>query len=291
MTIKNYQITTDSGCDLSLEHCQKLDVVPYKMPYTMDGETFIDTMDEEGFINFYRMMRNGGVATTSQINPFAYQTFWRSFAENGTPVLHISLGSAISGSYANSLLAIEMLKEEFPDWVCRVVDSKNASAGFGLLVLRAVKNRDDGMDIEENALDLDGVAHNVNSIFTTADLQYLYRGGRVSKVAAAFGTALNIVPIMHLDHAGSLEVWLKARGKKLAKARIIKEISNLVTDAENQTLIISEADAIDKAKDYGKALVEACGFRDVFYTHIGPTIGAHTGPGLISIFFVGKERV
>ena len=184
-----------------------------------------------------------------------------------------------------------MLMEEYPGWTCRVVDSANASAGFGLVVLRAADNRDKGMELEANARELESIIHNVNSIFTTNDLTYLYRGGRVSKTAAAFGTALNIVPIMHLDYEGHLEVWQKVRGDKQCFKKVIKDVQELVIDAANQTLIVSEADAPEKASEYGEALVRECGFRDVFYTHIGPIIGAHTGPGLISVFFVGKERV
>jgi DegV family protein with EDD domain len=287
----NYQITADSGCDLSLEKCTEIGVLPYKMPFTMDGELMTDGMTEESFREFYRLMRAGGIARTSQINPDEFTNFWRPLAEAGTPVLHISLAAAISGSCSNARLAAEELMEQYPGWVCRVVDSANASAGFGLVVLRAAANRDAGLALEANAKELEGVVHNVNSIFTTNDLTYLYRGGRVSKTAAAFGTALNIVPIMHLDYEGHLEVWQKVRGDKQCFKKLLRDVQELVVDAGGQTLIVSEADAPEKAREYGAALVEACGFRDVFYTHIGPIIGAHTGPGLISIFFVGKERV
>lgn len=287
----NYQITADSGCDLSLEKCTEIGVLPYKMPFTMDGELMTDGMTEESFREFYRLMRAGGIARTSQINPDEFTNFWRPLAEAGTPVLHISLAAAISGSCSNARLAAEELMEQYPGWVCRVVDSANASAGFGLVVLRAAANRDAGLALEANAKELEGVVHNVNSIFTTNDLTYLYRGGRVSKTAAAFGTALNIVPIMHLDYEGHLEVWQKVRGDKQCFKKLLRDVQELVVDAGGQILIVSEADAPEKAREYGAALVEACGFRDVFYTHIGPIIGAHTGPGLISIFFVGKERV
>ena len=287
----NYQITADSGCDLSLEKCTEIGVLPYKMPFTMDGELMTDGMTEESFREFYRLMRAGGIARTSQINPDEFTNFWRPLAEAGTPVLHISLAAAISGSCSNARLAAEELMEQYPGWVCRVVDSANASAGFGLVVLRAAANRDAVLALEANAKELEGVVHNVNSIFTTNDLTYLYRGGRVSKTAAAFGTALNIVPIMHLDYEGHLEVWQKVRADKQCFKKLLRDVQELVVDAGGQTLIVSEADAPEKAREYGAALVEACGFRDVFYTHIGPIIGAHTGPGLISIFFVGKERV
>ena len=235
-------------------------------------------------------MRAGGIARTSQINPGEFTEFWRPLAEAGKNVLHISLAAAISGSCDNARSAAAMLMEEYPGWTCRVVDSANASAGFGLVVLRAADNRDKGMELEANARELESIIHNVNSIFTTNDLTYLYRGGRVSKTAAAFGTALNIVPIMHLDYEGHLEVWQKVRGDKQCFKKVLKDIKELVENAGEQTLIVSEADAPEKAREYGAALVAECGFRDVFYTHIGPIIGAHTGPGLISVFFVGKER-
>ena len=285
-----YQITADSGCDLSLEKCTERGVIPYKMPFTMDGKPMIDGMTEESFREFYDLMRAGGIARTSQINPGEFTEFWRPLAEAGKNVLHISLAAAISGSCDNARSAAAMLMEEYPGWTCRVVDSANASAGFGLVVLRAADNRDKGMELEANARELESIIHNVNSIFTTNDLTYLYRGGRVSKTAAAFGTALNIVPIMHLDYEGHLEVWQKVRGDKQCFKKVLKDIKELVEKAGEQTLNVSEADAPETAREYGAALVAECGFRDVFYTHIGPIIGAHTGPGLISVFFVGKER-
>lgn len=291
MNDKNYyQITADSGCDLSLAFCRERDVLPYKMPFTIDGEVVVDEMTEESFKSFYDRLRAGGVAHTSQINPSAFMDFWRPLAEKNVPVLHISLGSAISGSCANAASAAEMLRADFPDWTCRVVDSANASAGVGLLVIRACDLRDGGAALEDCACALEAMAHNVSSIFTTSDLTALYRGGRVSRSAAAFGTVLNIVPIMNLDWEGHLKVWQKVRGEKKCKEKILADIAELAIAPEEQTLIISEADNLPKAHEYGEALKAELGFRDVFYTHIGPTIGAHTGPGLISIFFVGKER-
>ncbi len=290
MSNHTYQITADSGCDLSLEKCVELDVLPYKMPFTMDGQPMVDGMTEESFKEFYRLMRAGGVAKTSQINPGEFLDFWRPMAEQGRNVLHISLAAAISGSCDNARSAAAQLMEEFPGWTCRVVDSANASAGFGLMVMRAAAHRDSGMPLEENAADLEGIQHEVNAIFTTNDLTYLYRGGRVSRTSAAFGTALKIVPIMHLNYEGGLEVWQKVRGDKSCFKKIIQDVKDLVIDAQNQTLIISEADAPEKAREFGEALMRECGFKDIFYTHIGPIIGAHTGPGLISVFFVGKTR-
>ena len=285
-----YQLTADSGCDLSLEKCRELDVLPYKMPFTMDGKPMIDGMTEESFREFYDMMRAGGVAKTSQINPGEFIDFWRPLAEAGKDVLHVSLAAAISGSCNNARSAASQLMEEYPGWKCRVVDSANASAGFGLIVMRAAANRDKGMDLEANAVELESIHHEVNSIFTTNDLTYLYRGGRVSKTAAAFGTALKIVPILHLNYEGGLEVWQKVRGDKACFKKMVQDVKELAIDAENQTLVVSEADAPEKAREFAEAIQRECGFKDIFYTHIGPIIGAHTGPGLVAMFFVGKTR-
>ena len=290
MSEYTYQLTADSGCDLSLEVCRQRDVLPYHMPFTMDGEPMVDGMTEESFREFYRLMRAGGIAKTSQINPGEFIDFWRPLAEQGRNVLHISLAAAISGSCDNARSAAQQLMEEYPGWTCRVVDSANASAGFGLVVLRAASNRDSGMSLEDNARERESIHHEVNSIFTTNDLTYLYRGGRVSKTAAAFGTALKIVPILHLDYEGHLEVWQKVRGDKQCFKKLVQDVKELAIDAENQTLLISEADAPEKAREFGEAIQRECGFRDVFYTHIGPIIGAHTGPGLVAVFFVGKTR-
>lgn len=288
--MNTYQITTDSGCDLSIDLCGARGIVPYKMPYTVDGVTYTDEMTEASFRKFYDLLRAGGTATTSQINPNAFIEFWTPFAEAGTPVLHISLAAAISGTFANALTAADMLRQTYPDWECRVVDSANASAGTGLLVIRAADYRDNGYSLDDNANALEAIAHNVNSIFTTEDLTSLYRGGRVSYVAAAFGTMLNIIPVMHLDYEGHLEVWKKTRGAAQCKHFIVSAIKDLAIGAATQTLIISEADAPEKAREFGEILIREAGFRNVFYTHIGPVIGAHTGPNLISVFFIGRER-
>ena len=256
----------------------------------LEADFYSTTLYVGGLDEALRYMRAGGVAKTSQINPGEFIDFWRPLAEAGKDVLHVSLAAAISGSCNNARSAASQLMEESPGWKCRVVDSANASAGFGLIVMRAAANRDKGMDLEANAVELESIHHEVNSIFTTNDLTYLYRGGRVSRTSAAFGTALKIVPIMHLDYEGHLEVWQKVRGDKACLKKMVQDVKELVTDAANQTLVISEADCPEKAREFGEAINAECHFKDIFYTHIGPIIGAHTGPGLVAVFFVGKTR-
>ncbi|MEG1632862.1 MAG: DegV family protein [Oscillospiraceae bacterium] len=285
-----YQITADSACDLPLALCRERGILPCKMTYTMDGVVMTDEMNEESCNKFYSLMRAGGTPATSQINPGTFMDFWRPLAEAGRPVLHISLAASVSGSYESALTAVGMLQYDYPAWDCRVIDSINGSTGTGLLVLRAAANRDNGLSLDENACDIVGITNNVNSIFTTDTLKYLHRGGRLSRSAAIFGTALNIQPIMHVHLDGHIEVWKKVRGEKQCKQKIIDLVKELAIDAPSQTLMVSHADDYAKALEYGEALKAEVGFRDVYYSTIGPTIGAHAGPGLIAVFFTGKER-
>ena len=129
MSVYAYQITADSGCDLSLEKCAERGVMPYKMPFTMDGKPMTDGMTEESFREFYDLMRAGGIARTSQINPGEFTEFWRPLAEAGTPVLHISLAAAISGSCDNARSAAAVLMEEYPGWTCRLRPRRPARGG------------------------------------------------------------------------------------------------------------------------------------------------------------------
>ncbi len=285
-----YKITCDSSCDLPSELCDSKDVAAYHMVCTLNGASFTDAMTEESCIAFYDAIRAGGDASTSQVGIGAFLEFWEPYAKDGTPVLHIALGSAISGTYANALTAAESLSETYPAWKYEIIDSLSASAGIGLMVLRAVELRDFGMELRECAKLVREMANNVNAVFTTSDLTALYKGGRISRVSAAFGTALNIIPIMHLTNTGALEVWQKVRGESKCESAMRAAVRDIATEPEKNTLIVSHADNLERAQHYGELMRKEFGFKEVIYTRIGPTIGTHTGPGLIALFFLGKDR-
>mgnify|MGYP002543928957 CR=1 FL=1 len=289
--MNNFIITTDTTSDLPAAYVEQHQIGMLSLTYTINDTTY-SWEHPLPVKEFYDCMRQGSLPTTSQANPEeAAAVFEKIINEQNADILHIAFSSGLSGSYNSARLAAGELSEKYPDRKIIVIDSLCASLGEGLLVHKAVTLKEQGHTLEETADWLESNKLHLVHNFTVNDLFHLYRGGRVSKTAAAFGTALNIVPIMHLDYEGHLEVWQKVRGDKQCFKKVLKDIQELVEDAGNQTLIVSEADAPEKAREYGTALVETCGFRDVFYTHIGPIIGAHTGPGLISIFFVGKERV
>lgn len=288
--MEKFIVTTDSGCDLSGEYCESLGIVPLKMCWTAGEENITDTMVPTELKAFYDGMRSGMEPKTSQVTPYQYIEFWTPLLERKLPIVHIALGSAISGTYANGVKATEMMREEHPDCVIHVVDSTLASVGYGMLAINAAKMRDEGFTPEQCVAELERTKASVNTIYTTGDLTYLYRSGRVSRTGMVVAHALNIWPILRLNIEGTLLVTAKERGKKHTLDRINKIIEEAVLEPEKQTLYICHSDIPEEAREFGESLKELFGFKDVFYTYIGTTIGSNCGPGLMAAFFTGKDR-
>jgi len=283
-------ITTDSGCDLQIDYCRSRQIIPYYMKYTMDGAEYTDVMTNDSIKEFYDRMRSGGMPTTTQINPSDFVEFWRPLLAENKPILHISLAAAISGTYSNALTAVDLLKEEYPDARIVVVNSTTASAGYGSMCVYAADMRDAGKSIDEIAAWLNNIKRSFNAYYTTPDLTYLHRGGRVSKTSAVIGGLLGINPILDLDAEGHLKVCDKVRGTQATYDRIIKIIKERAFEPATQTVFISHADCPERAKIMAERLKKEVGFRDVFISSIGVIIGSHTGPGLVALFFIGKAR-
>ena len=288
--MEKFIVTTDSGCDLSGEYCESLGIVPLKMCWTAGEENITDTMVPTELKAFYDGMRSGTEPKTSQVTPYQYIEFWTPLLERKLPIVHIALGSAISGTSANGVKAAEMMREEHPDCVIHVVDSTLASVGYGMLAINAAKMRDEGFTPEQCVAELERTKASVNTIYTTGDLTYLYRSGRVSRTGRVVAHALNIWPILRLNIEGTLLVTAKERGKKHTLDRINKIIEEAVLEPEKQTLYICHSDIPEEAHEFGESLKELFGFKDVFYTYIGTTIGSNCGPGLMAAFFTGKDR-
>lgn len=288
--MEKFIVTTDSGCDLSGEYCESMGIVPLKMCWTAGEENITDTMVPTELKAFYDGMRSGMEPKTSQVTPYQYIEFWTPLLERKLPIVHIALGSAISGTYANGVKAAEMMREEHPDCIIHVVDSTLASVGYGMLAINAAKMRDEGFTPEQCVAELERTKASVNTIYTTGDLTYLYRSGRVSRTGLVVAHALNIWPILRLNIEGTLLVTAKERGKKHTLDRINKIIEEAVLEPEKQTLYICHSDIPEEAHEFGESLKELFGFKDVFYTYIGTTIGSNCGPGLMAAFFTGKDR-
>lgn len=286
----SFIVTTDSGCDLPLSFCSSRGIIPLKMNYAIGDKNYTDTMDPKDLKSFYDGMRSGDTPKTSQVTPYQFTEFWTPLLEKKQPIIHIALGSGISGTWANAVSAADMLMQDHPDADIRVVDSTLASVGYGMLAILAADLRDCGSNADECQMQLEKVKSNINTYYTTGDLTYLYRSGRVSRTGMVIAHALNIWPILNLDLDGHLIVQAKERGKKKTIERIHRIISELCVDPEDQTLYICHSDIAEEAEQFGEDIKKEFGFRDVFYTYIGTTIGSNCGPGLMAAFFVGKKR-
>lgn len=283
-------ISTDSGCDLPISLLNERDIVPLHVDYIIDDTPYEDTMRPEDCKAFYDMMRAGKLPHTSQINVVRFTEFWESLLDRNLPIVHICMGSGISGTFNNARLAADMFMEEHPETPVYLIDSTLASTGYGMLALKAAEMRDEGRTPEECVAWIEENKANVNTYYTTSDLTYLYRSGRVSKTGMVIAHALNINPVLKLDVGGHLLVTEKVRGQKATEKKIESIIRDLVVEPEKQTLYICHSDILEDAQIFGARLMESIGFKDVYYTYIGTTIGTNCGPGLKAAFFFGKPR-
>lgn len=287
-----FQIITDSTADLTPALIRDLDVQVIPLCYMMEGKTYHNIpgggeMDEP---TFYAKLRAGSVSTTTQVNSEEFLHVFTPLLEAGQDVLYIAFSSGLSGTCQSALLARKELKERFPDRKLEVFDSLCASMGEGLLVYHAAKLRREGKSLEEVLSWLKENALRLCHWFTVDDLNHLKRGGRVSTATALVGTILGIKPVLHVDDEGHLIPVTKVRGRKQSLDALVKRMEDTVEDPAGQTVFISHGDCLDDARYVERQIREKLGVEQVEIGYIGPVIGAHSGPGTVALFFLGKER-
>ena len=288
-----YTILTDSCSDLNPEIlCQFDHVTVLPMSYTLSGETSTKAFDDAQTVRaYYDRLRAGESCTTAQISPETFYQTFKEFAERGEAVLGILFSSALSGTFNAACLARSLVLEEYPDAEIELVDSLSASAGEGLLVYDALRNRKAGMSLAQNAQWVrENVLHLVHW-FTVDDLHFLKRGGRCSPSAAFFGSMLSIKPVLHVDNEGRLIARQKVRGRQQALRALANKYGELA-DAKDQVIFISHGDCEEDALTVKRHLVDAhgCDPEKIVLSVIGPVIGSHSGPGTVELFFHGKDR-
>lgn len=288
--MERYIICTDTGSDLTEQLYKEYDIVPLKMEYELDGKMYLDDYSPEALKAFYDKMREGACPKTTQINTARYVEFFEELIKECATVVYIGLSSGISGSFNNARLAAEEVNQKHVGAHVYTVDTLGASLMGGMLSVAASKNRKNGMSAEENVKWLEENRLNVNVYYTTPDLTYLHRGGRVSKTSAVVAHMLGINPILTVTREGKLVSCDKVRGEKQTISKLVKNMQETATDPENTTIFISHSDCIERAQAAAERFKSEVGFKDAIITSIGTIIGAHTGPGLIAMFYFGKER-
>lgn len=293
--MNNYVISCCSTADLSKEHFEAIDVKYICFHFELDGTQYEDNLGVSiPFDEFYARMANGADTKTSQVNAEEFEEYFRSFLEQGLDILHVSLSSGISGVINSANIAKETLQEEFPDRKIYVVDSLAASSGYGLLMDKLSELRAQGKTIDEVRDFAEAHKLNLNHWFFTSDLTFFIKGGRVTKTAGFIGNVLNICPLLNVDYEGKLIPRYKIRTKK----KVIQAIVNRMEECAEDGLDYSGKCYISQSACYEDAravadLIEARFPKldgKVEINHIGTTIGSHTGPGTVALFFWGKKR-
>lgn len=287
--MSKFVIITTSTADLPKDYIERNSLTIVKYSFTIDGKDYKDgDMDPK---EFYDLERNGHMPTTSQLTPASAVDIFDGFLSEGTDILYISFSSGLSGSCNNVRIVANEMKEKYPDRSIYVIDSLCASLGQGLLVDYAVKMRDDGKNIHEIAKWLEANKLNLNHWFTVDSLDHLRRGGRVSVGAAFVGNLLKIKPVLNVDHEGHLIPREKIQGRKKALKFLVEKMEELVVNPDGQNVFISHGDDLAAAQKVADMVKERFpGVKDIMINTIGSVIGAHSGPGTIALFFMGKSR-
>lgn len=284
-----FAITTDNNGDLPLSYLKEHDVGLMTLTYTVEGQTY-DALHPMPDHEFYEKMRGGSMPTTSQVNLDSARDVLEQALRQHDAVLHIAFSSGLSGSYQSVCIAAQELREQYPDKQIVVIDSLAASLGQGLLVHYAVQMRDAGQSFTQTVQWCEQNKLHIGHVFTVDDLFHLYRGGRVSKTTAIVGSVLNMKPILHVDDAGKLVAIGKVRGRKRSLDELVNRMAERVGDKHNDIVFISHGDCLADAEYVRDRVCERFGISDSLIHFVGPSIGAHSGPGTVALFFLADHR-
>lgn len=284
------RILTDSACDLPEDIIEKygIDVLPIIV--LKEQEEYLDKVDISPK-EVYDDMRAGEVYKTAQISPNMFNEKFKEYAEKGIEAIYIAFSSGLSGTYQNSLFVRKNIRESYPDFDLEIIDSKSASMGFGLIVLQAAKLAKEGKSKEEILKTIEFYVENIQHIFTVDNIEYLFRGGRVTRTQAFIGGLLNIKPVLHVDDNGKLIPLEKVRGKHKVFKRIL-DIMEERADRQalkDQLIGISHGDDLESAMKMKELISERFGTDKFLINNIGAAIGAHSGPGTLAIFFLKED--
>ncbi|MCI8835139.1 MAG: DegV family protein [Ruminococcus sp.] len=289
--MREYVITVNSTVDLPKEWLEERHVSVLPMKYTIDGETYVD-MEGLSAKEFFAKLREGKMSVTSQVNPEEAKSYFESFLKEGKDVLHLSFSSALSGTYNSMRIAKEELEEIYPEAKIIIIDTLCACMGEGLLLYKALQQKEAGKNIEEVAEWVEEnklhICHNV----TVDDLHHLHRGGRISKATAVLGTMVQIKPIIYMAPDGSLQVIGKERGRKKSLQKIVNMAAEQIKgwEEQNDLVMITHGDCIEDAEYVAGLVRERLGIDQILIHNIGTVIGSHTGPGVVALFLMGEKR-
>ena len=293
--MREYVVTCCSTADMSRTFMETNEVPFAMFHYQLDGKEYADDLYSSISPEvFYKMIGDGAQPVTSQVNAEAYCALFEPVLKSGKDVLHLTLSSGISGSINSANVAKTQMEEKYPDRRVMVVDSLAASSGYGMLVEQTLENQRAGMSLEENAAWIVAHRNTLHHWFFSTDLTSYIRGGRVSKTAGFFGKMLNICPLLNMDDQGRLIPRSKIRGKKAVIKEIVSRMEQFADGGTNYNgkCYISNSACYEDARAVADLVEQKFPKLNgkVEINHVGTTIGSHTGPGTVALFFWGSER-
>ncbi len=282
---------TDSCCDLPISFVKENNIQVMSIQVNINGKDIPDDLGESiSYKDFYELIRNGNLPTTSQVNVDTFERNFRKYVSEGYSIIYIGFSSALSGCVNSARLAKELIDEEIKDADITVIDTKSASMGLGLIVYYAANMIKEGKDKSDIINWIENNKLKVNHWFTVDDLNHLKRGGRVSSTAAIVGTMLSIKPILHVDDEGRLIPISKVKGRKKSIKALYDKLKEKIVDSENQTVFISHGDCIEDAESLKELILSEIKVKEIIINNIGPAVGSHSGPGTLALFFIGNSR-
>ncbi|MEN2466783.1 DegV family protein [Ornithinibacillus sp. JPR2-1] len=283
----NVTIMADSASDLTKDYFTEYGMEMVSLTVHLEDKDYKDGIDITPK-NVFDAMREGKSPKTSQVSPQTFKSIFTEYAKSNQTLIYLAFSSELSGTYQTAKMMEQEVKEDYPDADISIIDTKCASIGYGLVVLNAARLAKEGKSKEEIIDDAKKRALHMEHIFTVDDLEYLKRGGRVSKTAAFVGTLLNIKPILHVED-GKLIPLEKMRGTKKLLGRMVELMEERGGNFENQVIGISHGDDLERAEALAKMIKDKFGVKEVVIEFVGSAIGAHSGPGTLALFFLNKS--
>lgn len=292
----DYILSCCSTADLTEEHFKQRNINYICFHFELDGKTYMDDLGKSvPFDEFYQAMIDGAETKTSQINADEFEKYFEQFLKEGKDILHLCLSSGISGVINSAIIAKNNLQERYPDKKIYIVDSLGASSGYGLIMDKLADLRDQGRTVDELYDWVEKNKLNLHHWFFSTDLTFYIRGGRVSKTAGIVGGILGICPLLNMDHEGRLIPRFKIKGKR----KVIRTIVDKMEEFADGGLEYAEKCYMCHSACYedARAVADLVEQRfpnlkgNVEINDIGTTIGSHTGPGTVALFFWGSKRV
>lgn len=288
----SFSIITDTGCDMPATLAEKLGIKAVPLKVVIGGKSVDSTLShlDIGSKSFYDLIRANVDVKTASPSIDDYERYFRNELEHGKDVLYIGFSTGLSGAYNVAAIAADELREEYPERQILTLDSLCGSMGQSLLIYYTVQKQREGASLNETYDYAKALRHNVCHWFTLDDLQHLKKGGRISAAKAIVGSVMNIKPVLKVNSEGKLDIAYKARGKKLAIAKLVEQMGEYYYPDGNDIVFINHADCPDDADLLARSITKNYGITNFVISEIGPVLGAHSGPGAVALYYIGKEK-